>query len=342
MRTALSGAIFAVGAFALFAPSAAQQGAVQPDAAVGASGHKAAVGLPIPLRRGERIEYFKDGCGAIVSALSPAYELSVIRQKNWFGACRFGLAHGPGVIGDKYYWTDANLPIKFHYGYMQSNNWTGRFMAYGQERSEFFRSHWDKVGDVPTTALWEFTNYSRINIPWISYHLSIPRDGGYDHYSFNEVTVECRSIRPTITVELVRKLPKAQTDSFVQWCKKGDNPHSVSHELWGADVHFLYRTYERTDLDGKPTSLGQKTKEPAFQTYRCENDSRKCSDKEWAAMKGALATVLAAKLKQLDSEYSLPNSTIEAITTRFAPLEARRKELIAQMAEAAKVAEVGQ
>ena len=341
MRVRLSGTVFAIGAFALVAPGSAKQGAIQTDATVAKPEHKTGVGLPIPLRRGERIEYFKDGCGVIVSALTPRFQLSFVNQKNWIGACRFGLAHGPGVIADKNYWTDAEVPITVHYGYMP-NNWTGYFMAYGKERLDFFRSNWDKVGDVPETALWEYKNYSTINIPKLSYHLWIPRDGGYDHYSYNEVTVECPSIRPAVTVELVRKLPKAQIDSFVQWCKKGDSPHSISHDLWGADVHFLFKTYERTDLDGNPTSVGQKPKEPAFQAYRCENDSWGCGEKGWNAMKGPMAPVLAAKLKQLDSEYLLHNSTIEAITARFAPLEARRKALIAQMAEANNIAEVGQ
>jgi len=285
----------------------------------GASAHDTHVGIPVPLQPDEKIEYFLNGCGAIVSKFTPEYELTWIRQRNWYGGCRFGLANGRGVIADRDHRTDYDFPLEFLYGYRKEVALTGSIVINGRDTTDFFRSRWyGKTGDL-AIKVWEFRNIWAEDIPSKSYHFAIPRDNGFDHYSFNEVQVSCRNVIPVALAVSLSKLPSAHVARLADYCKKRD----ISSTL----VKFLYRTYERTDLTGSPSTAGDLKGEPAFRDYICDNTTALGCEKPWLEMTGKLSEVLTRQKKVLDEEVWLSQSAQDSIRARFAPLEERRESL---------------
>lgn len=96
----------------IFAALISNQGA---DAAAAQAGGSA-VPSDLPLERYERIVPFRNGCNAILRL----GELDPVFETRWYGGCRFGLAHGPGIYRTG--WTFNGVqsvsiyPLRMYYG----------------------------------------------------------------------------------------------------------------------------------------------------------------------------------------------------------------------------------
>lgn len=103
------------------------------------------LGINLPLRPGERVVPIGDGdCSVVVFAPDPTdldYQTNYWKARNWSGACRFGLAHGEGGVGEQnsdwmdeahfIYGTSFELPRRDHdpadFGQSGSNQSFGAF-----------------------------------------------------------------------------------------------------------------------------------------------------------------------------------------------------------------------
>jgi hypothetical protein len=96
-RTALGSLGQALAALVLLTaplPVFAQQAATGPSARP----VDAFTGLPLPVLEGEQMVRLKDGCNQIVDTALTAEQRNAMSQWRWYGACKAGLADGPGYL----------------------------------------------------------------------------------------------------------------------------------------------------------------------------------------------------------------------------------------------------
>lgn len=78
----------------------------------------------LPLLPNERVIQFKNGCAAVMH-LGQLDEIG-ISDSYWFGACRFGLAHGTGRVASNISNQSYDRLRSFHYGHISDKNYISR------------------------------------------------------------------------------------------------------------------------------------------------------------------------------------------------------------------------
>lgn len=191
-------------------------------------------GLPLPLLEGEQLSPLKDGCNLIVPPGTAPTVLEGNKRYRWYGACRFGLADGPGFIG-----ADGAGPAPEAYPVTQRLGRYDRRAGKNVDSSEYYRR------DATDDSEWNFTIYgspeeareaSRRAIPglgeslngdrsWIASMASVRKKN--DRELFNEMVwvryQSCPSLAARMTVAKqmeADKVPPEQRKLLIPFCEQ--------------------------------------------------------------------------------------------------------------------------
>ena len=302
------------------------------------------VGLPLPLEASETFVPFANGCGSIMPLPLKDSILTFYQDSAWYGACRFGVAHGAGLLQP----ADSNpIGAEYYYGSVKRmdhvagalSNLTGLHTqaAEGNEvpnEELFFNSQ--PLGDAPIgkdTSL-KFANVE--NGKWVTHTIQ-----------FYDMPAPCYSGRMSTPkdwklvgdVESVRRLCEAPTRSS-----------SLLGAIVGPGGMASNVPGYWHQIDVAPASA-MKTRALAVQSQkRIQQEFHICStaagtcNQTFLNLIGPLlprmqAVKVAAEAAEAERKAKAEQQVTESLAkvqARFAPLEARRASMMQTFAKVAR------